>query len=1217
MISSSKTGDKAATTAVPAVSPDTFESKGGARPRAAAISKRPEQPQSTEPGPSVPEAAATKPRTARSSTVDVRKNQPEKQDGQNVGNNDKNKNEHPSGKPPNSASSNGNKFMKIIEITEDSPGKISESKQTKATVHGARLLNFEGVKLANLRNAAGAQLKESHKFCYLDGSIAPDSMLLKEYLETLFEEEHPNGVSSTETGQASEGDADQDSAKTDAEKKNDKIKELKKPKLGNIAYVLRPQGLTPEARLLSPQFLMKIFEWKVTPGAESEKGNAEGRGSIHSKSFGDADIAQMTLAGLRKRVTGMSAHTRVHRFCTPTGTTVEDESLTLTDYLNQETEEETSPAKESKATPVIKVYYKLNQSMNQPHVNLEPPAAIKANTTLTGYAPTKKELNAYASKSLQFEADVTSIMNKSNSGNAKGAAYLTEADWEQVFRNCSLLFGWYVDRDKNCIRQAPKQAFQLKSKNMKDSTLHDIPDFVDPPVASKKQKGVHTATTNSTYIEEPVATSKHTDKHKVPELHSLNGTNAFKAAMKPSSLDVATRLSNIVTKPSTSSDIVTTGGTKVEAGDTGVTEETTIKVGEEKTTSKPATEEEESSADGDADGKSKLPKTSKREMVMPSFQVNDDSRIEVIISEHEFETSMAKNDFSSKSTEASMTGGYAGFSASVSAGHSQAKSKSTKTTETNYKKTIISKYLFPRATVHLHPDDLEPTPELANLIELIYKQNNINHLRKLHQDFGHLFCKKVTLGGRLLSSKVMEGKEKGTEQEQKEQFKTSMELQIQTPVGVGAGVKHERESGSGTANRENEKDKNEKHVFEAVGGDTILAATPGEWSSSVAHEKYWRVIERDGLYPLADFISAIPGLQNVSGYFMRAVPALTKYIEMPPSKEIKARFKLVTPTSNLALGNDALYYLGHEFGRTSTMPGLNSLKRQTVGWLQIDYKIKIPLFSPSTTRAPVLQGYKNNLVGDKMFGTTYTKEFAATTWSVIAPFDDALQNGTRVILRTVPFTGGATTTVNSRPGENAVSLVVYRNQQGHFLPALSDIDEFQYWRIWKKDSSRNPKEYIKEGDSIRFSWSFGDQTTGFRDYYDDVFGRRRNQCPPDLSNTVLWLKLPFPRFETLEDGYNFPFNSLIMAPISDTKTTEIDLRCLPAIEKGAKSGCYKYQMEDVTFRIDTVANDGKGDTDDYMMKDVQQTTIAGAFTRAFGQDWQTTATLAKSTAFYL
>lgn len=40
--------------------------------------------------------------------------------------------------------------------------------------------------------------------------------------------------------------------------------------------------------------------------------------------------------------------------------------------------------------------------------------------------------------------------------------------------------------------------------------------------------------------------------------------------------------------------------------------------------------------------------------VLPSFQVNDDSKIEITVSSHEFETSMAQNDFSNHSTEGSL-----------------------------------------------------------------------------------------------------------------------------------------------------------------------------------------------------------------------------------------------------------------------------------------------------------------------------------------------------------------------------------------------------------------------------------------------------------------------------------------------------------------------------------------------------------------------------------
>ena len=96
------------------------------------------------------------------------------------------------------------------------------------------------------------------------------------------------------------------------------------------------------------------------------------------------------------------------------------------------------------------------------------------------------------------------------------------------------------------------------------------------------------------------------------------------------------------------------------------------------------------SQDGSPTNKSAIAHTPS---VMPSFQVNDSSRIDIMACEHEFETSMARNDFSSQSTEASMSGGFGGFSVTVSAGYASSKSNSTKTTNDTYQKTLVAKYL--------------------------------------------------------------------------------------------------------------------------------------------------------------------------------------------------------------------------------------------------------------------------------------------------------------------------------------------------------------------------------------------------------------------------------------------------------------------------------------------------------------------------------------------
>jgi hypothetical protein len=101
---------------------------------------------------------------------------------------------------------------------------------------------------------------------------------------------------------------------------------------------------------------------------------------------------------------------------------------------------------------------------------------------------------------------------------------------------------------------------------------------------------------------------------------------------------------------------------------------------------------------------------------------------------------------------------------------------------------------------------------------------NIDDLRKLYRDFGQLWCQRVTIGGRLQSTKIMKSSETKSEQEQKDAFKMSVGMQFSTPFGVGGGAKHSRENATETSNSTTNIQQNETNIFEAVGGDTILAA---------------------------------------------------------------------------------------------------------------------------------------------------------------------------------------------------------------------------------------------------------------------------------------------------------------------------------------------------------------------------------------------------------
>lgn len=107
-------------------------------------------------------------------------------------------------------------------------------------------------------------------------------------------------------------------------------------------------------------------------------------------------------------------------------------------------------------------------------------------------------------------------------------------------------------------------------------------------------------------------------------------------------------------------------------------------------------------------------------------------------------------------------------------------------------------------------------------------------MRKLQQDFGHLFCRQVTVGGRLLTTKIMTGTDSKSEQKEKEEYKASVGASASYGV-FSASVKHEQSAGSSTAQSQSQENKNETHTFEAVGGDTLLGTKYSSPSRTIPH----------------------------------------------------------------------------------------------------------------------------------------------------------------------------------------------------------------------------------------------------------------------------------------------------------------------------------------------------------------------------------------------
>jgi hypothetical protein len=253
-----------------------------------------------------------------------------------------------------------------------------------------------------------------------------------------------------------------------------------------------------------------------------------------------------------------------------------------------------------------------------------------------------------------------------------------------------------------------------------------------------------------------------------------------------------------------------------------------------------------------------------------------------------------------------------------------------------------------------------------------------------------------------------------------------------------------------------------------------------------------------------------------------------------------------------------------------------------------------------------LFGYAANKVGDAAYGTKFTQDYLNTLWKVNAPFDEALTHGVRVCIQTVPLPKETVPAKDGKPAvittDDPLSLTVFRNQQSVFLPGLSDSAERHFWRIWKH-GAKSAKEYIKDGDEIYFSWSITDQTSGFRDFSQDVFGRRRIHFANEVKEKTLFLKLPWPRFEAIGEpanGRKVEHSSMMLSPQLPTtngvpQRTKID----------TAEGPHDIAVQDVRFRVDYVGNEGRGEVGDKLLQDLDQgmTDVAKMDSRSVSFSW--------------
>ncbi|KAF5588626.1 hypothetical protein FPANT_6544 [Fusarium pseudoanthophilum] len=942
-------------------------------------------------------------------------------------------------------------FVKVYSLTtapkqgEDEGASVSIGRMAVTTLKFSESALPSRITLAEIRSKIAEALSsaQTFKFCADDCSLVPEDVTLETYKQMM------------------------------------RSSAMREAKVATVLIAPTSEPASSQRAALKDSFIMKFIQVGDKPE------DAKNVGSLHASAFKGKDPSTMILGELRRLIGKMSADPKMHTFCSLDGTAAGDE-LTLQKYLALDN----AKVHPSDGTPAILIRYrsgdaKVSAAASKFHGAsedvLQAMAQMKPDLTFKDRSAEEMHVDKTA---LQVQESLrASDIAAREASPLKYTSQMDEADWDSVLRNCSLLYGWRIDKRTNSIAYSRFSSGSSRAK-------------ITPSAPTE------TSVTSTSGPEDAPGVSA-----------EGQGTEA--------AVETKTSL--------TAEDVEAPIPAKLGA--------------------------------------------------IPPYAINDRSRIQITMVSNQFQESMARNHFGASSVEASASGGWGKYSVGVTGGTAKEDASGASDTTKGFAKRMVGSYMFPRVDVFLRPEDLEPTEELRAALDGIKKTKNINALRELYSTFGHLFCHSVTLGGCLQTTQIVTSDQVVKQSKEKESFKAQVGVAISTPFGAKGNAKGSNETQHSTEAFGSSTNTSEKMAFEATGGNSILAADPPAWSGSVANFNNWRIIEQTELTPIVDTISKMAGYGETRSWFFAAVPKLSEYMVIPESRMLYVRFKVASQNESFGVisTKEVPAYLGH---------------RPNVSVTPIRTNIYVPKLAPEE---PFRKG-PFGLIGDMTKITT--QDLSSSTFPIFEPsrtqvptliFPSGAELGTRtdaafshVIWRLEIARGhsiGPDTLlcVKSAAMPNAdLALTVYRNAQGVFLPSISSTDEPCYWRLEPVESSGITKmkgDRYKFGDSFRLNWSFSDQTSGFRDFVDDSYGRRNLTRPSDIKSDKLCFKVPFPRFESLSSDY--------MAVLMSTALTTDPIIDKIKVRYGSNNQERSYNFHDLTFRVDLVGNDGNGDKDDY------------------------------------
>ncbi|OJJ84611.1 uncharacterized protein ASPGLDRAFT_35101 [Aspergillus glaucus CBS 516.65] len=238
---------------------------------------------------------------------------------------------------------------------------------------------------------------------------------------------------------------------------------------------------------------------------------------------------------------------------------------------------------------------------------------------------------------------------------------------------------------------------------------------------------------------------------------------------------------------------------------------------------------------------------------VPPFYVYDDAKVVVTETLDAFQSSMARQGFSSLAVEANVSASRFGVAGSASAAYEEENSNASKEVKEKSVQKLEIAYKFPRAVVELDDFCLRLTPQC---IADAKATTNAKEVDDFYRDYGNAFVTTFTVGGELNSSRTLTQGEQTSITTTKEKMKAAAALSISSPWASGGASFAKSNSKEETAS-EQELHQNLQLAWEARGGNTLLCTNPSQWASTVKDYRLWRLMDQQQVVTMQSLIKRI------------------------------------------------------------------------------------------------------------------------------------------------------------------------------------------------------------------------------------------------------------------------------------------------------------------------------------------------------------------------